>query len=574
MGVSGAQQEIHFANVFDQPMTWDGLSRLDYIWLRRLHEGESTLTYYTIEVWENQGTGGAKLKGDGVRHANMMGNANGAADLLWVSSIEEVRIYESRGGGFEMPPYFGANYLIFNEAGKGRRMDRRDLRFADWNGSGLDDIIHIDPDSGVMDVWINKRKTTRNFNTWVYRYNVGPSRTAQPNCPKRYQGYHGPGVRFANIDGNGMADVHCLDADGKVWGYLNTIQGTLTRHFQFKASDGYGRANLRFADVTGDGLADMPFSKNSAATSFAWTQAGKKFEGTGQGNCVYFANLDGNGRVKVMHIDSLTNSALTLFNDCANGGGGYGNTHTELAVLPAPDIKREGPDEFSEYHMGTFVGEASVQFCKNYFRHIDLDDVAKLTQQPACPVGAVPVPTSTRLALSHAESRLKPWKRYATAQAYITTIPDIIAPIAVKEETPNRQNKLVQALERAMDELERLKKENAELRAMVTELKNKAAEAETRRRATTRWKPGSISKKRALPAPSLGPFYLPPARTQSHSSHSRSSGEAPKPTQNKLNTRTVPVPVLRDSDQTAQTTPVSAALSVTFAQKTPRTRQD
>lgn len=353
LNIAGIRDQIHFANVYDSPAAFSMLARGDYVRIEPKGKDPTGYYQYDFSVWQNQGGGGSKLKADGTRHCNMKGHANGAQDLVWVHSTGYMRIYESRGGSFPpQPPYWGNNYIMWDMTAT-RQMDRRDLHLADWDGDGLCDIIWVHPESPVVDVWINKYKQNNNFNTWEYRPNVGPKDNIW--CPPRGKAIFDLGVRFADLDGNGMADMICLEKNGRASGWLNTNGGrTLTWHNQFKFSEGKDRANLRFADVNGDGRADLLwvdkfngdttvwYNKGmipASGSSFTWENKGKLFQGAVQGSCTMYPDLDGNSRADMTVVDAMTNQATTWFNDCGDRGGDDTNTHTARAVIPAPEVE-------------------------------------------------------------------------------------------------------------------------------------------------------------------------------------------------------------------------------------------
>ncbi|KAK1755378.1 hypothetical protein QBC47DRAFT_300196, partial [Echria macrotheca] len=341
LGIANIRDQIHFANVYDSPAAFGLSGRGDYVLFERGSQTAFGDYRYEVKVWQNLGSGGSKLKADGTRHCNMRSNLNGAEDLVWVHSTGYMRIYESKGGSFSTAPFWGPNYIIWDLTAT-RQMDRRDLHLADWDGDGLCDIIWVQPGGPVVDVWINKFGQNRNFNTWEYRHDVGPKNGVY--CPKRGKGIFDLGVRFADLDGNGMADMICLEKNGHASGWLNTNGGkTLTWHQQFKFSEGKDRANLRFADVNGDGRADLLWIDKfngdttvwynrgpipASGSSFTWDPKGKLFQGAMQGSCTMYPDLDGNSRADMTAVDAVTNEATTWFNDCGGRGGDDHNTHT------------------------------------------------------------------------------------------------------------------------------------------------------------------------------------------------------------------------------------------------------
>ncbi|KAH6856359.1 hypothetical protein B0I37DRAFT_402917 [Chaetomium sp. MPI-CAGE-AT-0009] len=344
LGIPNVRDQIHFAKAYGEGVVFGQLPRADYVRIEPVPGSDGQIRY-NFHVWQNLGGGATKLKADGDRYCNMMGHASGAQDYVWIHSTGYMRIYESRGGSFPSePPYWGPNYIIFDPpATMGRQLDRRDLHLADWNGDGLCDIIYADPVSHQLEVWINKYANNKDFSHWEH-WTEG---NQLPNLDKRCTEERGTGifdipVRFADIDGNGLADLLCVEPDGRTWGYLNSNGGgALTYVSQFKKTEGKDRANLHFADVNGDGKADFlwvnKFNGDSevwynrgaipaSGSAFTWEYRGPVFQGAAQGSCMQYPDLDGNGRADMHVIDALTNTASTWFNDCGNNGGDDADT--------------------------------------------------------------------------------------------------------------------------------------------------------------------------------------------------------------------------------------------------------
>ncbi|KKY36967.1 hypothetical protein UCDDA912_g03061 [Diaporthe ampelina] len=300
---------------------------------------------YTINVWKNEGIGGSKLKSDGNRYCNMRGRSNGRQDYVWIFSNGKMHIYEALDSFADNPPYWGNNYVMFDLTGS-RAMDRRDLHLADWDGDGACDIIYTNPDGGAVEVWMNRIKTTGDFN-WEYIGNPSPELSCDQ---KRGVGINDLAVRFADLSGNGRPDYLCMEKDGRTKGYLHNSDGSFTLIPQFKKTDNFDRANYRWADVNGDGRADLIWTDDfkgdatvwtnqgmvqSGDSSFTWVNKGPSYNAPAQGHCLHFPDLDGNKRADMLFAEAVENSAQTWFNTCPNGSGDDADTLTSPA-LPSP----------------------------------------------------------------------------------------------------------------------------------------------------------------------------------------------------------------------------------------------
>ncbi|RYP93433.1 hypothetical protein DL770_000476 [Monosporascus sp. CRB-9-2] len=339
MGVKGARDDVFFGKVYGEPQAFGLYGNADYVYL----EGNPEKTD----------------SGDGTRFCNMFGRSNGADDLVWVHSTGYVRVYESMGGEFNPdPPYWGPNRIIFDQTSS-RQMDRRDIHLADWDGDGACDIIYTDPDTGHVELWLNQILTTGDFN-WKYNSNPAPGVTCDQ---KRGIGIFDIPIHFADVSGNGKADYLCMEKDGRTKGYLHEDDGSFTKIDQFKYSEKKDRANHKFADVNGDGRADFlwvnkfngdtdvwindgPIPRSGSASS--WGYRGKLYQGPGQGSCMAFPDLDGNGRADFSLIDSLDNTATTWFNDYPGQNSDKGGDDDDTLTspdLPTPPGSDGNPDD-------------------------------------------------------------------------------------------------------------------------------------------------------------------------------------------------------------------------------------
>ncbi|KAJ4413888.1 hypothetical protein N0V82_008243 [Gnomoniopsis sp. IMI 355080] len=316
-----------------------------------LNKRADIFTYeYSIKVWENNGIGGGKLKGDGDRYCNMMGHLNNRQDYVWIYSNGKMWIWEALNEFPAQPKYWGDDYLMWDITAS-RSLDRRDLHLSDWDGDGACDIIYADPNNGNVEVWINQIRKGGGGGKPTFIQQSNPAPGVSCDQPRGY-GQFDVAVRFADVTGNGRPDYLCMERDGRTKGYLHNTDGSFTYQSQIKQSDGYDRANLRFADVDGDGLADLLWTdkfrgdamvwKNQGripaagtASSFTWTNLGFLYNAPSQGTCLEFPDLDGNGRADMVAIEPLENTATTWFNNCPDGGSADDPDTLTSAGLPS-----------------------------------------------------------------------------------------------------------------------------------------------------------------------------------------------------------------------------------------------
>lgn len=354
MGEEIDRSDIHIIKVFGEPEAFGLDGRRDYVWVKEAGR-QSTTGYSRFQflTWKNEGSGATKLKGDGSRYCNMMGHSNGAMDYVWIHSTGYMVLYESLGGTFpDDPPYWGPNYQIWSaKSFTGSEIHRSDLHLADWDGDGYCDIIYVKPkNGGKVEVWLNQYAKTSNFDSWVHE-------TVDGIGGKCHE-HSGVGLRdvpfaFADIDGDGRADYLCMEPDGRTSGYLNHKDGP-EYISQFKKTEGKDRANLRWVDVNGDGRADMLWVDKfngdatvfynrgpipASGSAYTWDNVGPKYQGSAQGACLHYPDLDGDGRADMHEVDSITNTAKTWFNLCPGSGTSTnGDDDDTLTSPPLPEL--------------------------------------------------------------------------------------------------------------------------------------------------------------------------------------------------------------------------------------------
>ncbi|KAK0099309.1 hypothetical protein ONS96_008539 [Cadophora gregata f. sp. sojae] len=325
---------IHFARIYGEVTKFGTLPKQDYIFME--HKAVSTTSHqFQMRVWKNIGAGGTNLKADGNKFCNMLGHSNGMMDYVWTYSGGQMELYANRGKGSikdsDPDGFWLPSGVIWTPPSL---MDRRDLHLADWDGDGDCDIIYTNPNGGAVQVWLNNYPTTKNWNSWTYLANPAPG----VGCAeKRGVGIEDLAVRIADLTGNRRADYLCIGLDSRVTGFVQGDNGGFTNVGQIKVSIDKDRANMRFADVNGDGKADLLWIEKFSGDTFVWynggradpaqtlgssfswrQQSGVAYAGLAAGGCLYYPDLDGNGRADEHYVlESFNNKAMTsLSPDC------------------------------------------------------------------------------------------------------------------------------------------------------------------------------------------------------------------------------------------------------------------
>ncbi|KAF4983927.1 hypothetical protein FDECE_17192 [Fusarium decemcellulare] len=321
------------------------------------HDKKGKKHRFRMRTYKNIGYGGTKVLADGNKYCNMVGHKNGIEDYVWTHSTGYMTLFTNRGkktiedsdpGGFWDP----APGVIWRPP---RNMHRRDLHLADWDDDGDCDIIYVDPNNGKVEVFINEYPERKKWE-WTHLSNPAPILKCNQ---KKGLGIHDLAVRFADLTGNGRADYLCLEKDGRVTGFVHKNDGGWEDVGQIKFAEGKDRANLRWADVNGDGRDDMIWvdkfngdgsvwyngdrsePSKTSGSSFFWRKIDKPvYQGSQAGTCMYFPDLDGNGRADMHGITGTwTNWAYSWLNpSCgmsdAEGDDEGGVIDPKLPVMP------------------------------------------------------------------------------------------------------------------------------------------------------------------------------------------------------------------------------------------------
>ncbi|KAK7991495.1 hypothetical protein PG988_000289 [Apiospora saccharicola] len=331
------RDRVHFARIFGEPQDFGLRPRRDYVFMQHtaLSGGQHR---FDMRVWKNIGSGSTKLEADGNKYCNMKGYKDGRMDYVWTLSKGEMTIYPNLGRSQVVgdESLWGPSEVIWDPNRLiGHPLDRRDLHLTDWDGDGACDIVWTDPDNNNrVQVWLNRYPTT---GAWNWQYDANPAPALECN-QRRGLGIHDLAVRFADLTGNKRGDYLCLEKDGRTTGFVHQDNGGWENvgQIKFAESDLRDRADLRWADINGDGRADMVWTDKFNGDSFVWYNRGRSnpaetsgssfrwermvdrvFENTVAGTCMYYPDLDGDGRADKHNIlGTYTNEAETWFNRC------------------------------------------------------------------------------------------------------------------------------------------------------------------------------------------------------------------------------------------------------------------
>ncbi|MFF3846426.1 GDSL-type esterase/lipase family protein [Streptomyces sp. NPDC002328] len=248
----------------------NGDQRADYLQVRE--DGSFRASVNTVGTpghphWMDVGeyAPGDGVHADQVRFADL--NGDGRDDYLVVSSDSEVRAYINfRGPGDKLRfEYWGT---VFDE----ESFDRDNLRFADITGDGRDDILRVGAEGAVhvyRNMWdpnsgqVSSEPQSPDWRLWL-------------NWAGGTRGSSLEAVRFADADGDGLADYLQVGSEGAVHAFLNRGgggNGSFQARYDWANASRYPRKYVRFADISGDGKADYLVVYDGGAVR-AWLNRG------------------------------------------------------------------------------------------------------------------------------------------------------------------------------------------------------------------------------------------------------------------------------------------------------------
>jgi hypothetical protein len=389
--IGDSRENIQFARIY-------GSGRSDYVYIKRGKcGGSSDACGIEIKAWENTGNGGRMQRGDGVFFGDMRGR--GIDDYLWIDSTGVVNFYPNLNSRSDTTKYAGSQ-IPWGPARNNilqTGLHRRALHVADWDGDGKDDIIGYNNNDFTITVWKNNWDGS-NFNFARQSVNGGPY------CrEKRGLGYNDQPVHFADISGEGKADLLCMQPSGRVTGWINDDSYSMRSVGQVKFSQELDRANYQFADVDGDGLADLihtdKFNGNGrvwynmgekpeserdklSGSKFEWREAGIAYNGWTRGHDEHFPSLQGQGRADLVKINPKNGHGWVSFNTCPPGGDdlrpGESPPNPRLPTYsppPQPDGEGGGPGNDDDPQSGEQLCSLQVaEWTKNAWNDFRLGD--------------------------------------------------------------------------------------------------------------------------------------------------------------------------------------------------------
>ncbi|KAL3471764.1 SGNH hydrolase-type esterase domain-containing protein [Aspergillus californicus] len=322
MDKKGARDYIQFARLTDS-------GRADYIYAEPKRIGAS-VSRMDIELnwWRNDGSGGTRLKGDGVHYCDMDGD--GLDDYVYVNPEGNIQIFLNKDIPRDEPWSWGDHR--WSEL---RKVDRRYIRLADIDGDGKCDVIYLSED-GIGEVVSWYRNDYTGF-SWRWT-NMGGLPELGPCQYPDGVGLFDLAVRFADLNGDGRADYLCMEPNGRTYASVSDAEAGFRYIAQVKKPEGADRANIRWVDVNGDRKADMVWLHKyggdtkvwynekmqhapNTNSAMIWRQGNEAYRQSARGEAIHFANLRGTGRADMIDVTPRTAEATTWFSKACSGGG-------------------------------------------------------------------------------------------------------------------------------------------------------------------------------------------------------------------------------------------------------------
>jgi len=259
---------------------------------------------------------------------------------------------------------------------------------ADLNGDGKADYIIVDDKTGAISAYLNRGQNPGANLGWNW---VSTGIIASGIAPGRT-------IHFADIDGDGKADYLSVDGAGGVTAYLNggpNSQANLGWVWisAGRIASGVGPGvEVRFADIDGDGLADyLILDKSTGALTeyrnggpnsgangrWIWINRGQIADGVGvTGQSVVFGAVSSR-RADYITINAGSAAAFLWANGCdgtVGSGGGSGSSGGSL---------EDGDDDYPDNYQPPFDSDHYPK-CLATFSSLDILNSMTIFVPPTC----------------------------------------------------------------------------------------------------------------------------------------------------------------------------------------------
>ena len=271
-----------------------GYSKMAQVWYGGLQQAgnQNLISHATEDKATTSGGGEGACKGS----------------LSWYNNYADIASGVAQS---DKPFTAGWNQILDVAKGLGNGTN---VRIADFDGDGRDDYAILDADTGAVTLYINGGFNNGDI-IWLPRPKPAASGIGDA-----------PGVFFADITGDGLADYIWISPTGDMTGYKNggpASDGSWNWYPLGNLASSVGeRSSIRFADIDGDGRADYHIVNpdSGAMRSFlasgphdtpTWQSLGPTADGIGDGAGVRLTDLNGDGRADYIHLDE--NGAATAY---------------------------------------------------------------------------------------------------------------------------------------------------------------------------------------------------------------------------------------------------------------------